>query len=302
MPDAPPDGASHAEEAVGDAVRRLTADFRKAGLPTPELDARILTLAAGGLSKEEYVLRPEQPMTPEARIRLEEWRKRRLGREPVSRMLGRREFWGRSFRIGPSTLDPRPDTETLVEAVLSVIKAQDQGQAPLRILDLGTGSGSILLSVLAELPKAWGVGLDIDPAALDVARQNADDHGLSSRASFCCGDWAASFSGPFDVILSNPPYVKQDGIEKLEPEVSRHDPRRALDGGPDGLDAYRSVAAQTFSIAAQGAWLALEFGAGQAPSISGLLVRTGWCASPEEACIFRDLAGHNRVVIVRKLL
>lgn len=289
-----------AGETVGDALRRLSAAFRDARLPTPELDARILTLAACGLSHEDYVLRPGRRLAPEQRAILDELRERRLGREPVSRIVGRREFWGRSFRIDASTLDPRPETETLVEAVLAEVRSGSQRNDALRIIDLGTGSGSILLSVLAELPNAWGVGVDIDPAALMIAGQNARDHGLSHRVSFCCGDWAAPFAGPFDVIVSNPPYIGCSDIDRLEPEVSRHDPRRALDGGKDGMDAYRHIAGEAGAIAAPGALLALEIGSGQAPYISDLLVRTGWCKSQSQLRIVRDLAEHDRVVVVRR--
>ena len=285
---------------AAEAVRALTGRFRERGLPTAELDARLLVLAATGMSAEDYVLAPQRSIDALTMERIESFAVRRLAREPVSRILGYREFWGRRFAIDPSTLDPRPDTETLVEAVLGVIDAEGRRGQPLRLLDLGTGTGCILISLLAELPAAFGVGVDIAPEALTIAGRNADAHGLGGRAVFCCGDWTAPFSGAFDFILSNPPYIKGADIAGLEPDVRDYDPRRALDGGADGFDAYRRIANEALALTAPGGHLALEGGAGQMRFICDLLVTAGWAHDSSICRVYTDLCGQDRVVVVRK--
>lgn len=282
------------------AIRDLSARFREAGLDTPDLDARILVLAAAGLSREAYVLEPNRPLAPKEAAEAESFALRRLAREPVSRILGRREFWGRDFLLGPATLDPRPETETLVEAVLAAIDAQGRRHMPLRLIDLGTGTGCILLSLLAELPMAWGVGLDISEPALAVARRNALMHGLGDRALFCRGDWAECFSATFDFIFSNPPYIRTGDIAALDREVRDHDPRGALDGGADGLDAYRRIAISAAPILAPGGQLALEAGDGQMGQLCELLAQAGWQHASTTPRISKDLLGVDRVVIVAK--
>ncbi len=300
-----PDAAIRLGEAAqpataAEAVRDLSVLFREARIDAPEQDARLLVLDACGLSQEGYVLAPQTPLSAEACIRIAEAGQRRLAREPVSRIIGRREFWGRSFELGPTTLDPRPDTETLVEAVLGILDDEGRCSAPLKILDLGTGTGCILLSLLAELPRAEGLGVDIDPDALAVAARNAATHELASRALFCCGNWAAQISGRFDVIVANPPYIRHTDIAGLEPEVSLYDPFRALDGGSDGFDAYRRIATETLRLTSPGTLLALEAGAGQMPQLVDLLINSGWAADRSSCRVYADLAGHDRVVAVRK--
>jgi release factor glutamine methyltransferase len=285
---------------LAEAIAALSAQFRQAGVGTPEQDARLLVLAAGGLSQEDYVLEPRRPLTPDARERICAFRDRRLAREPVSRIIGRRDFWGHSFAIDASTLDPRPETETLVEAVLGIIRAEGRQDQSLQLLDLGTGTGCILLSLLAELPHATGVGVDIDPRALAIASGNAERIGVSGRATFHRGDWTENLSGLFHYIVGNPPYIRQEDISALDPEVSRYDPRLALDGGPDGLDAYRRIAWETLPHAAPDAWLALEAGAGQMPQLIELLTESGWDGHGSSCRVYRDLLGHDRVVAVRK--
>ena len=301
MPDAglPPDGATQPATSAA-AIRDLARRLREAGIETPEQDARLLVLDACGLSHEAYVLEPQTPLSSDSRRRIAEAGRRRLAREPVSRIIGRREFWGRSFELGAATLDPRPDTETLVEAVLGLIDAEKRRAAPLSILDLGTGTGCILLSLLGELPRATGFGVDIDPAALAVAGRNAAAHGLASRALFTCDDWTASLSGSFDVIVANPPYIRQTDIPGLDPEVGLYDPRRALDGGPDGFDSYRRIAREALLLARPGALLALEAGVGQMTQLVDLLIISGWTGNRSSCNVYTDLAGHERVVAVRK--
>jgi len=285
---------------VAGAIRKLACGFRQANLSTPELDARLLVLAACGIAQENYVLCPEQPISPDAGHRIAAWYARRLRREPVSRIVGVREFWGRDFALSPSTLDPRPETETLIEAVLQLVGEEGCREGPLKLLDLGTGTGCILLTLLAELPRSWGLGVDIDAGALATAAQNADKHGLRSRSAFCCSDWTTALAGEFDCIVANPPYLGTQDIDGLAPEVSVYDPRRALDGGADGYHAYRRICRDVSAAAAPGAWLALEAGAGQAPYISDLLVQSGWGPPGSSPRIYADLLGHDRVVVVRK--
>jgi release factor glutamine methyltransferase len=211
-----------------------------------------------------------------------------MGHEPVSRILGAREFWGLTLEISPATLDPRPDTETLVEAAL---RLRREGQA-VRVLDLGTGSGSILLALLSAWPEATGVGVDIVPEAVAVAARNAERHGLADRARFQIGDWGIGLDGPFDVVVSNPPYITDAEMAVLAPEVANFDPARALRGGADGLAAYRAIASQLKSLIAADGVVLFEVGQGQAESVAAILTDHGFC----QAAYAHDLAGVARVV------
>jgi release factor glutamine methyltransferase len=301
MPEASPGAAPPSPpETLSGAIRRLAVCFREAGLATPELDARLLVLEAQGISQEAFMLDPARPLSAAARQRLAEWQARRLAREPVSRIRGRRDFWGRSFALNPATLDPRPETETLIEAALAIIDEEGGREAPLRLLDLGAGTGCILLSLLAELPRTWGVGVDIAPEAASLAARNARQLGLGERAAFVCGDWTAPICGAFHYVLANPPYIRRQDIAGLEPEVSRYDPHHALDGGEDGYDAYRRIARGALAQTAPGGWLIAETGAGQAPYVADLFQQSGWGAGGTAPRRYRDLLNHDRVVAVRK--
>ena len=281
------------------AIAALSASFRKAGLATPELDARLLVLEACHLSPEAYILWPETPVhAAEAKL-IGAFEARRLAREPVSRIVGFREFWGRRFAISPAVLDPRPDTETLIEAALSLL-GQTNGAKPLRILDLGTGSGCVLLTLLAEMPQAWGVGADISVEALNLARINAERLGLAARAAFVQCDWCETFVGPFGLIIANPPYIEGASIGALDDEVRCGDPALALDGGADGLAAYRRIIADCMRIATSDAWVALEVGIGQAPRVTDLFAEAGWLITPEPHKVFQDLSGVDRVVAIKR--
>jgi release factor glutamine methyltransferase len=218
---------------------------------------------------------------------------RRRNREPVSQILGQWEFWSLPFFVTSATLTPRPDTETLVQAALDLTPDR---AASLRLLDLGTGSGCLLLALLHELPAARGLGIDQSPEALAVARRNAEALGLAGRADFALGDWAAGIAGSFDLIVSNPPYIPHDEIPRLMPEVSQHEPRLALDGGADGLDCYRALAPQIAARLAPGGYALLEVGAGQAPAVVAILAAAGL----QPAGVRADLAGRERCVKVRK--
>ncbi|NUB15985.1 peptide chain release factor N(5)-glutamine methyltransferase [Azospirillum brasilense] len=267
--------------------------MREAGVDTPDLDARLLVEQALGLTRHDLFTRANDPVPEPDAAHLLALVERRAAREPVGRILGHREFWTIDLALNPDTLEPRPDTETLVEAVL---KALPDRNAPLRLLDLGTGTGCILLALLAELPNASGLGVDLSPGAVAAATENAARNGLAERVRFQTGNWGTGLDERFDVVVSNPPYIPSADIAALDPEVREHDPLRALDGGADGLDAYRIIAAQTPDLLQPGGLAGLEVGQGQAADVTGLLAAAGL----EPAGVFRDLGGVERCVLGRK--
>ena len=271
------------------------AVLREAGIATPELDARLLLCHAAGLSHEAYVAGAGGPVQPATLARFGTAIDRRLKREPVARITGTREFYGRGFTIAPPALDPRPDTETLIEAALAVVERRGWRDRTLSLLDLGTGTGCILVTLLAELPRAQGLGTDLSPSALALAAANAVRLGVGSRAAFMAADWLDGIAGKFDLVLSNPPYLASGEISGLAPEVAAYDPMLALDGGPDGLDAYRRIAAGAPAVLAEGGRLLVEIGAGQAAQVSDIFRAAGLKLDPSQA-ISRDLAGRPRVV------
>lgn len=271
------------------ARRMLVRAFADQGLPSAELDARLLTCAALGVDHATLVRDPSSPLGASADA-LGRFAARRLEREPVSRIIGHREFWGAPFALGPAALDPRGDTETLVEAVLEHIGSDVD--RPWRLLDLGVGSGAILGALLLSLPNASGVGVDVSAAACIVARNNLAANGLSGRAQIICSDWASSIGGRFDVIVSNPPYIPTGDIGGLAPEVLLFDPRLALDGGADGLTAYREVVPAAERLLVPGGLLALEFGFGQRAAVESLLSGEIF----KQPRLKRDLGGRERVL------
>lgn len=268
------------------AAKRLA----QAGVEESRRDARILLAAALGIDAATLLARDGREPAPDEAARFQAMIDRRAAREPVARILGRRGFWTLDLQVTPDTLDPRPDSETLVEAVLAHVPGRS---APLRLLDLGTGSGCLLLALLSELPNATGIGVDRSEGAARVARANARAARLDDRAGFVVGDWAASLDARFDVILSNPPYIERVAIEGLAPEVRDHDPRAALDGGPDGLDAYRAILGDAGRLMAPGALVALELGKDQDRPVACLVEAAG--LKVEE--IRPDLAGIGRCII-----
>jgi release factor glutamine methyltransferase len=258
------------------AARRLLAErFRQRQTDSAELDARILVGRALRLDHGALAAAARRMLAPEEIDRIEELGARRLKGEPVARILGHKEFWGLPLRISAATLVPRPESETVVEAALAVIDATGGRMRTLRIADLGTGSGALLLALLSELPQADGVGTDLSAAALAVARDNAIALGLAGRAAFVACDFASALQGPFDLIVCNPPYVATGEIAALAPEVREHDPWLALDGGSDGLVGYRTLAADTARLLAPSGRLVVELGAGQAEAVSALFTQTG---------------------------
>ena len=288
---------SFAGQTVESARRALTARFKSKGIDSAELDARILLGAVLGLDLTGMITAASRPLTSNESIRLEDLTRRRLAGEPVARILGRKEFWGLPLQLSAATLVPRPDTETVVELALEMLRASPRCGRPLRIADLGTGSGAILLALLSELPDTFGYGTDINIDALLTARGNAEYLGLASRAGFLACDYAAALIGPFDLIVSNPPYIRSADIPGLATEVRDHDPLRALDGGTDGLDAYRALIPQATRLLGPGGVLAVEVGAGQSADVQRLMASTGLTLEgPPKA----DLAGIQRAVAGRK--
>lgn len=275
--------------AVADAVRNLEA----AGIESPRREVAALVAAVLGLGRERQVAEPDRPLSPDEGARLAEAVRRRAGHEPFARIAGAREFWSLDFRLSPETLVPRPDTETVVEAVLAAVPDR---RAEMTVLDLGTGSGCILLALLSELPNARGIGVDLAPGAVATASENARVLGLAGRAEFRIGDWGRGVVGPFDIIVSNPPYVATAERAALAPEVRDFDPPLALFAGADGLDAYRAIVPQLSGLLAWGGLAAFECGAGQAGKVAEMLV----CAGLAEIGSQRDLAGHDRVVTGRR--
>ncbi len=278
--------------------RALAAAFRAAAIETAALDARLLLCAACGLAHAQFVAEPKRSLSDREEALIARYAARRLAGEPVSRILGQREFWGLSFALEAHTLDPRPDTETLVGAALELCRAPAGNAAP-RLLDLGTGSGCILLALLHELPDAQGVGVDRAPDAVAVARRNARRLGLADRAAFCCGSWGEALSGRFDLLLCNPPYIATGEIAGLDAGVARYDPRAALDGGADGLACYRQIVPGLPGLLAPGGWVLFEVGAGQASAVLALLARHGLGQRSDDRRTWRDLAGRVRCVGAR---
>jgi release factor glutamine methyltransferase len=270
------------------AVRRLYA----AGIDTARLDARLLLGDVLNLETADLVAHPERPLATPDGERFRDLIERRCRHQPVSQLLARREFWGLAFRVTADTLIPRPETEVVVEQALAGIA--DRGQ-PIRILDLGTGTGCLLLTLLHELPRATGLAIDRSPGALAVARANAEALGLAGRAEFRLGNWAEGLSESFDLVVSNPPYISTPDMDRLVPEVARHEPHLALHGGWDGLDCYRAIAGGLAGILRPDGRLLLEIGADQGDSVPAVFAAAGFrCAARHN-----DLAGLPRCLVLQ---
>ncbi|MGC1180729.1 MAG: peptide chain release factor N(5)-glutamine methyltransferase [Methyloceanibacter sp.] len=289
------EAASH-PLSLGRACAVAAGMLRQGRIDTPELDARLLICHATGLSHEAYVAGRDDRLKPEAAARFGSFVERRLGGEPVSRIVGCREFYGRPFRIDANTLDPRADTETLIEAALAVVGRKGLRESAVKLLDLGTGSGCILVTLLAELPKASGLGVDVSVPALALAKTNARRLGVGAWASFVAGNWLEAIGGAFDLVVANPPYLVAADIAGLPREVRAHDPWVALDGGADGLAAYRRIALRTREALRPGGSILLETGADQAEAVLRLLGEAGLKVE-DGHCVWRDLGGRPRVVV-----
>jgi release factor glutamine methyltransferase len=267
-----------------DARRRLEA----AGVDSPVIDARLLLEAGAGVGRVDIVTDPRRPVSAEQAAAVEAFVRRREAREPIGHILGRKGFWTLDLAVNADVLSPRPETELLVEVAMETLA---KGW-PARVLDLGVGSGAILLSVLSERPLSTGIGIDASEAALTIARANAERLGFSDRATLRQGNWTDGLEGQFDLILSNPPYIPSTDIDGLEPEVARWEPRLALDGGPDGLDPYRRIIADLPRLLAPTGVFAFEVGKGQAEAVQALAEAQGLTTSTPRL----DLAGIARVV------
>ncbi len=281
-----------------DAARRsLAARLATASIDSPELDARLLIGAATNFDLTQMVTEGTRQLNSTEAKTAELFAARRIAGEPVARILGEQEFWGLRLTLSPATLIPRSDTETIVETALGLLRAMPVNHGRYRIADLGTGSGAILLALLIELPNATGVGTDLSEDALQTAQTNAELHGLSDRIALITSDYAAALDGPFDLVVSNPPYIRSADIEALAMDVRNHDPRLALDGGVDGLDAYRIIAAQAPGILKPGGALVVEVGIGQAADVERIMAASGLVP---EAAARPDLAGVLRAMVAWK--
>lgn len=276
---------------VDGALSHAACALREAGIANGRGEARVLMGHVLDMPAQRVPLDAVRPLGPSEWDRFREILSQRCGRRPMAQVIGRREFWSLDFAVTRETLDPRPDSETIVEAALGEFSGAND--SPL-VLDLGTGTGCLLLSVLSELPRAGGVGVDISAAAVRIAERNARELDLESRARFQVGDWGAGISGEFDLILANPPYIPSGDIAGLEPEVAVFEPRRAIDGGKDGLDCYRALAPDVARLLALGGLAVLELGVSQAESVAAIMCVQGL----ELFEIRRDLAGAERCLVI----
>ena len=275
-----------------EALNLLAQAFRTAGIEDADVDARLLVGHALHLDRARLIAQSDRILEAREINVINALAARRLTREPVSRILGQKEFWSIALAITPDVLVPRPETETVVEGALDFVVRGGLRMEKLRILDIGTGSGALLLALLRELPNATGIGTDISTGALKVARENAARCGLEDRCTFLVCDIASVAEGPFDLLVSNPPYIAHDEITSLAPEVKNYDPTVALDGGDDGLAAYRAIAADAKRLLAPGARMFVELGAGQEAAVRDLFTNVGLTAGTARA----DLAGIPRVL------
>ena len=304
---------------IKEAAKKLTS----AGVDSANLDARLLLMHVLGASREELMLRPDRELTAAEQQQFEELIARRVNREPLSHILGVREFYGREFEVSGDVLDPRPDTETLIDSVLKyyqavvgkqsesvgepalspIPSASQEASAEMNILDIGTGSGCIIITLLKEIEHIQGVALDVSKAALAVAKRNASTHQLGNRLRFVEGslfNLDSNISGLggkcFDVIVSNPPYISASDMATLMPEVHEYEPHLALHGGKDGLDCYESLAKSLGQLLKTNGLVFLEIGAGQRDDVAGIFSAHNW----QLVAVHRDLAGHERCVIFKQ--
>jgi len=279
-----------ADASVAETVRLVSQAFRAAHIEAPEADARLLIGHALHLSRAQLTAQAYRLLEAREVNMISALAARRLRHEPVARILGRKEFWSLELQVTPAVLVPRPETETLIESALDAVTARGLRLEKLRVLDIGTGSGALLLAALKELPNAIGTGTDVNADALEVARANAARLQLAARSTFVACDIAIGVAGPFDLILSNPPYIASGDIASLMPEVRDYDPRPALDGGSDGLDFYRRIAADALPLMAPGGRLIVELGVGQEAAVSALFTKAGLAVDRAR----KDLAGIPR--------
>ncbi len=276
----------------------IAARLRDAGIDTAMLDGRMIIRHVTGLSDIDLISRPETPVSDRHVVQVDEMIARRETGEPVSRLIGYKEFFGREFRVTPATLDPRPDTEILIETALKLLPGQHDGEE-VRILDIGTGTGAIAITLLAERSFVTGIATDVSREALEVCHSNACEHGVEDRLALVRTDWADGVDGEFDLVISNPPYIASQDLPHLEPGVRNYDPRVALDGGSDGLDAYRSICKTAVGLIRTDGHLLVEFGKGQHEEIVQIAGQENLALAASADSLIRDLAGIIRCAVFK---
>lgn len=282
--------------ALGPLLRAARTRLAAAGIADPALDSRLIIEHFSGTSRAQAIAEPAQEVGSAALSAIETALRRRVAGEPVHRILGYREFYGLRLSLSPDTLEPRPDTETLVDAVLPFARATAERLGECRVLDLGTGTGAIALALLSAVPAATATGVDIAPGALATALRNAEDLGLGWRFKALHSNWFEKVSGRYHVIASNPPYIPYRDIGNLQDEVRDFDPHRALDGGVDGLDPYRVIAAEAATFLEAQGKVAVEIGHTQKNEVSGIFAAAGYTLSAAHC----DLAGNDRVLVFER--
>ncbi|PSJ54909.1 peptide chain release factor N(5)-glutamine methyltransferase [Pseudaminobacter soli (ex Li et al. 2025)] len=289
-------GATATPATLAGLLRTVRARLAEAGIGDAGLDARLIVEHFSGTTRTDAIVSPDRELAPPVLAEIEAALSRRLAGEPVHRILGFREFYGLRLFLSPETLEPRPDTETLVDLVLPFVREVAKREGACCILDLGTGTGAIPLALLSQVPQATAIGADVVPGALATARRNAEQLGLSDRFETVESDWFSKISGRFHLIVSNPPYIKNTDIGALQREVRGFDPLLALDGGDDGLDAYRVIAAGTAAYLEVGGRVALEIGFDQRTSVTDIFGVAGF----ELLAAGNDLAGNDRTLLFQR--
>ncbi|MCR9212959.1 MAG: peptide chain release factor N(5)-glutamine methyltransferase [Proteobacteria bacterium] len=279
--------------SVREAVHKAAEELAAAKIAGPHREASILVAKILQDQPEILHREPERLLSQNEETAFYGLVRRRANREPMSHITGLREFWSLEFIVGPDVLDPRPDSETVVQAAVDVAKRQNKVTS---VLDLGTGSGCLLLSILTEFPAAQGIGIDVSEGAVRIARENANRLGLSDRVKIKTGDWATGISGEFDLVVSNPPYISEAEMTQLQPEVRLYEPHLALKAGMDGLNCYRTITADLDRLLKPGGYAIFEVGSGQSPAVSKLLEEAGL----ERVTVAKDLAGIERCVVAQK--
>lgn len=279
-----------ASHSINEWLHVGTAELTEAAVESPHLDARLLIAAATDRDASKILMDRDSTLNSDQAKKFQDYIKRRTAGEPVSRILGQREFWSLPFKLSSDTLDPRPDSETVTEVALSLKNVN--GVSGLSVLDIGVGSGCLLLSLLYEWPLATGVGLDISVGALETACANAQSLGMKNRTEFIASDWLEAISGPFDIIVSNPPYIRSNQISDLQTEVRKYDPLRALDGGADGLSAYRRIARDLGRVLAPNGIVVVEIGYDQEKAVRSIFQAAKLARIESHS----DLGGHVRCI------
>lgn len=283
-------------DSVGATLISIRDRLRTAGIASAQLDARLIVQHATQLSHERLIAEAQRAITQSESRSIESMALRRAAHEPVSRLLGEREFYSRMFRISPHTFDPRPDTETLVETVLKIVRRTSSSGRGWRIGELGAGSGAIIVTLLAELPEATGMAGDMSSDALTIAGENALRHKVAERVDLVCGSWFEGFTGSFDMIVSNPPYIAEQDMAALAPEVRLYDPATALHGGSDGLGAYRQIAKNVGRYLRISGYCCVEIGSGQEEKVADIMLEGGLRLPCEVPQFSPDLCGITRVL------